>query len=62
MRSYRWPPPWMISSEKRKSGTNESEAEDVHGMRLGLDHAKRRVTWGREVDARRAFEKVRQGR
>lgn len=40
----------------------ESEAEDVHGMRLGLDHAKRRVTWGREVDARRAFEKVRQGR
>ena len=40
----------------------ESEAEDVHGMRLGLDHAKRRVTWGREADARRAFEKVRQGR
>lgn len=40
----------------------ESEAEDMHGMRLGLDHAKRRVTWGREVDARRAFEKVRQGR
>ena len=31
-------------------------------MRLGLDHAKRRVTWGREADARRAFEKVRQGR
>ena len=40
----------------------ESEAEDVHGMRLGLDHAKRRVTWGREADAPRAFEKVRQGR